>query len=90
MLSELESMREIHFGQIRIAKPPTELMFNDAGQVDGALYRAGLKARKFERMKIERMPALNDIETARMEWAAPITFSPEWMMLYGTSSTNGS
>lgn len=55
ILSDLESMWGGYLGEINVAKKQIELYLADAKQIHSAPYREGLKSRKFEKKKIEKM-----------------------------------
>ena len=76
MLDEFASMWDGHLGRVSIAKHRIELQ-PGARPSYSAPYRAGPKARDFEKSEIDKMLKAGVIEPAKTEWAAPIVFAPK-------------
>ena len=77
MMSNFSDMWDGRLGTITAAKHRIDLDPVDSRPIHSAPYRAGPKAREFEKQEIQKMLAMNVIEPAQSEWAAPIVFAPK-------------
>ena len=77
MLSEFAEMWDGQLGTITAAKHRIDLDPPDSIPIHSVPYRAGPKAREFEKQEIQKMLSMNVIEPAQSEWAAPIVFAPK-------------
>lgn len=65
MLEEFQSMRDGNLGTIKAAKHRVELTPPNARPIHSVPYRAGLKARTFEKTEIDRLLRTDVIEPAQ-------------------------
>lgn len=62
MLAKFHEMEDVRLGCILIGKPHMELTAPDRRPINSAPYRAGPKARKFEKEEIDKTLFMNVIE----------------------------
>lgn len=74
---------------IRIKATKHRIKLNSAGkrQIHVALFRAGPRARELENRLITKMLAMDVIETAQTEWAAPSFLWPRNTKHFGFACT---
>lgn len=77
MIKEFKIFWDDHFGRINIPKNPIEFKMGQGKPVEWSPYRAGPKAREFQKSEIDKILEMMVIGAAESDcWAAPIVFAP--------------